>query len=450
MIPPTALHDAMPPPTAARWPLVGALPRLLPQPFAYLRTAHEQHGDIFRLDLGVTDFILLNHPNHVQHILRDNARNYRKGGNIATSLRSLFGNGVLVSEGEHWLRQRRMMQPHFHRHYLTSLIALMLNAIDEEMAQWPKTAVSFDIATAFNRLTLQVIARTLIGAQLSPADFDRLREAMAFALDYMLLGVIGQSLPGWVPLPRQRRYRAARHTFDELIYQVIAHSRRQPQNNLLSMLLDSVDVETGERMTDEQVRDEIAILFVAGYETTAITLSWLADYLARDPVLQARLGSEIETAVSHSPISPAALNELELVKRTFQEALRLRPATWFVPRETVEADVIDGIMIPAGQQVALLMTHIHHHPDHWADPERFDPDRFLPTASEGRHPFAFAPFGAGQRQCIGREFAYMEGQLILARLLQRYRLRPVGPPARPQLSTTLRPREGVKVQLLDG
>ncbi|MDJ0755149.1 MAG: cytochrome P450 [Ardenticatenaceae bacterium] len=436
-------------PTAARMPLVGSLPYLVRRPFDYLRQAHQQHGDIFRLDLGVTDAVMLNHPRHVQYILRDNVRNFRKGGNMWTSIRSLFGNGLVVSEGDFWLRQRRMMQPHFHRRYLVGLFDLMLSAIDEQLETWPAAAESFNISEAFNQITMRVIVRTMFGTQLGDQELNQLSEAITHALDYLLLGVVGESLPSWAPMPGKQRYLASRQTFDDIVYDVIGRSRKASNDtSLLGMLLNTVDAETGEQMTDQQVRDEVATIFVAGYETTAIALAWAADYLARDPELQGRLVREIDTTIGREAPDLNSLRSLDLVKRTFQEALRIRPSAWFLPRLTVEDDEIDGLPLPAGTQVALLISHIHHHPDQWAEPHRFDPDRFLPEVAKTRHPFAYVPFGAGQRQCIGRDFAYMEGQLILARLLQRWRLLPQGDPARPQLSSTLRPKGGVKTQLL--
>lgn len=435
-------------PTAPRMPLLGGIPHIVHQQFDYLHAAQRQYGDIYRVDLGVTDAVALSHPRHVQYVLRDNVRNFRKGGNMWASVRSLFGNGLVVSEGDYWLRQRRMMQPQFHRRHIAGLFDLMLTAIDELMATWPHSATGFDFSTAVNQITMQVIVRTMFGGQLDDDEFNRLSVAMTDALDYLLVGVVGESLPSWTPLPGKRRYAAARQTFDEIVYRVIARSRTaQNEANLLAMLLNTVDSETGEQMSDEQLRDEVATIFVAGYETTAIALAWAADYLARNVALQTKVTEAIDSAIGQDDPDLMSLRSLGLVKRTFQEALRIRPSAWFLPRLTVEDDEIDGYPIPAGTQVALMIYHIHHHPEQWDDPECFNPERFDDDIAQSRHAFAYVPFGAGQRQCIGRDFAYMEGQLILTRLLQRYQIRPYGPPAQPQLSSTLRPKGGVRLNL---
>ena len=441
-------QPAQPIPFSARLPVIGALPQLIHKQFDYLHEAHQQHGDIFRIDLGLTEAIALNHPRHAQYVLRDNARNFRKGGNMWTSVRTMFGNGLVVSEGDFWLRQRRMMQPHFHHRYLAGLFDLMLTAIDDQIATWPQTATDFDFTTAVNQITMQVIVRTMFGTQLTNEEFDQLSDAITYALDYLLVGMISTTLPNWVPTPGKRRYQEALQTFDAIVYRVIAECRKgEGEANLLSMLLNTVDAETGEQMTDQQLRDEVATIFVAGYETTAIGLAWAAEYLARDQALQTRLATTIDTAIGTDIPELSTLRDLGLVKQTFQEALRIRPSVWFIPRETLEDDEIDGHLIPAGSQIALLVSHIHHHTDQWENPEQFNPDRFAQDKTKSRHPFSYIPFGAGQRQCIGRDFAYMEGQLILTRILQQYQLSPNGNPATPQLTTTLRPKGGLSVRL---
>ena len=330
-------------PTAPRLPVVGALPYLVRQPFDYLRTAQRQHGDIFKLDLGVTEIVMLNHPRHMQYVLRDNARNYRKGGSMWDSARRMFGNGLVVSEGDYWLRQRRMMQPQFHRRHIAGLFDLMATAIDEQMAQWPASAETFDFSSAINRITMNVIVRTMFGTHLSADEFDRAGEAITQALDGILIGTVADFLPTWIPMPSRRRLAEAMRTFDEIVFRVIERCRADEESvGLLPMLLNVVDAESGEQMTDQQLRDEVTTIFVAGYETTAIALAWAADYLARDQVLQDKVSAEINTTLGSDTPDLASLRELDLVKRTFKEALRIRPSAWQLPRSAVADDEIDG------------------------------------------------------------------------------------------------------------
>lgn len=450
---PTTYSDKRSIPQTKGFPLIGTLPALLKDPFTFMVQAREQYGDIYRLDLGVANMVVLNHPRHAQHVLLDHAHNYRKGGALWDTLRTLLGNGLVVSEGDFWLRQRRMMQPQFHRKRLAALTDLMASAIDEVLASWEPTAAAatpFDLSTAFNHVTMKVIVRTLFGAALTTREMDEVAEAMSFALDYVMRGVVTSALPAWVPVPGKRRYQQAIATFDEIIYRIIAACRENDgaDNHLLAMLLNSVDEETGERMSDEQLRDEVATLFLAGYETTSIALSWAFDYLTQHPEVMRKLQAEVDSVLEGRQPTFADLPRLEYARMVLQESMRLRPPAWFVPRTAVEDDEIDGYAIPAGTEVLSLTYIYHRHPAEWPDPERFDPERFAPERSNDRHKFAWVPFGAGQRMCIGRDFSLMEGQLALAMVMQRYQVSAVaGHIAQPQLTTTLRPKGGIMVKL---
>lgn len=443
-------------PRAAGWPLVGPLPALLARPFEFFAEAHRRHGDIYRLDLGPARVVVLNHPRHAQHVLRDHAANYRKGGAVWGSLRTVLGDGLVVSEGDFWLRQRRMMQPQFHRQRLAALTDLMVRAIDRSLAALAPSAADgrpVDLLPAFNHLTMNVVVDTLFGASLPRAALDEVADAMAYVLDYVMVGALTQRLPPWLPVPGKRRFTRDLARFDRVVYDIIAAARGgRGDNHLLAMLLDVVDDATGEGMSDRQVRDEVATLFLAGYETTSIALTWAFHFLTGHPEVLDRLQSEVDGALAGRAPSFADLPRLPYTRMVLQEVLRLRPPSYWTPRVAVEADEIDGFPIPAGTDIVSLTYMIHRHPDVWAEPDRFDPERFAgDTSARGvaaRHPFAWIPFGAGQRLCIGRDFAMMEGALALAMMVQRYRVSPLaGRTARMGRSTTLRPQDGLWVRL---
>lgn len=437
-------------PQTAGLPLIGSLPQLIKRPFDFVVEAQQQHGDIYKLDLGLLRPVVFNHPDHAQYILRDNAANYRKGGPMWDAIRALLGNGLVVSEGDFWLRQRRMMQPQFHRRRLIGLTQLMIDAIDETLNEWVIDDRPHNIAPKMNRLTMNVIIKTLFGSGMSRQESDETAEAMTYALDYMIKSMVINQLPSWVPIPGKRKFQKVIGRFDQTVYKIIDQCRQEtdPQNHLLAMLLDTVDAETGEQMTNKQLRDEVATLFLAGYETTSITLSWAFSYLTQHPEIMADLRYEIDTVLGDRTPTFEDLKQLQLTKMVFQEAMRLRPPAFWIPRIAIEDDEIDGRHIPAGTNVISLTYMYHRHPDHWENPEQFDPQRFSPTNTANRHRFAYVPFGAGQRMCIGRDFAYMEGQLALAMILQRVNISPVpGFTAEPQLSTTLRPKDGVQLHL---
>lgn len=441
------------PPSTHGLPVVGSLPALLRRPFDFLLESRERYGDIYTLDAGILKWVMLNHPRHIEHILRDNVQNYSKGGPFWASIRTLLGNGLVVSEGDFWLRQRRMMQPHFHRQRLVGLTTAMVDASAESLLDWDAEAqggAPSNVTPHFARMTMRVIVRALFGQGMTREELEETSELMAFIIDYLLMGAAATSLPQWMPIPRARRYREALNRVDKLIYRIIERERKAapPSDSLLAMLLDMADAETGERMTDQQLRDEVMTLFAAGYETTSLTLSWTIDLLTRHPEVMAKLQAEIDTVLDGRAPAFADLPALAYTRQVLQEAMRLRPPAWMLPRVAVADDEIDGFAIPAGTVVVALTYGVHHNPDVWDDPERFDPERFAGDDGLKHHKMAWIPFGAGQRQCIGRDFAIMEAQIILAMLVQRYTFTAVpGRVAEPSLSTTLAPRGGVWVKM---
>ncbi|MFY0566911.1 cytochrome P450 [Archangium lansingense] len=433
-------------------PLVSALPRLLKDRFEFLEAARQRIGDIYTLDLGFSDAIILSHPRHVQHVLVDHARKYFKGGAIWESMRTFLGNGLPVSEGEFWKRQRRMIQPAFHHQRLIALTEKMVEAIDESLASWEqaaKTGAPFDIAGAFSRMTMNVMVRAMFGSGLEAGEAERVGQALAYIIDYLMVGMMTKSLPEWLPIPGRARYQQAVQYIDEVVLRIIERGRASAEeDNLLSLLLHAVDTESGERMTNAQLRDEAVSLFVAGYETTAVGLAWAFHLMTRHPEVFQRLRTEVDEVLGQRVPGFADLRPLTHARNVLQESLRLYPPAYWIPRTATEEDEIDGYRIPAGKMVVAFTYIIHHNPDVWEQPERFDPDRFTPERSEGRHKQAWIPFGAGQRLCIGREFSLMEGQLILARIAQRYDVSAIpGREARIHIGTSIRAKNGVWVHL---
>lgn len=448
-------------PAANGLPFVGVLPAMARNPIKYIMAAHQQHGDIYRLNLGVTKIIMLNHPDHAQHVLIDNARNYTKGGPIWDSLRTLLGNGLPVSEGDFWRRQRRMMQPHFHRQRLAAITDQMIEAIDEGVASWSNQAGKedrFNLMDAMSQITMRVIVRALFGTSIAKEDMERVTVELTIILEQLIQGVVTQNLPSWIPIPGRRRYQQAIQAIDDVVFGVIERYQQKgsslthngavegsvPDDNLIAMLLDLVDDETGEQMTPQQLRDEAVTMFLAGYETTAVTLAWAFHFLTQQPVLLEKLQTEIDTVLGDRTPTFADLPQLTFTRMVLQEAMRYYSPSWQLTRTAEEDDVIDGYPIPAGSVVAVMQQVIHHHPAIWPEPSQFDPERFTPEAEKARPKQSWIPFGAGQRLCIGKEMALMEGQLVLARILQAYNVQAIpGEEAVPHAAMTLRPKDGV-------
>lgn len=445
------------PPLARGIPLVGMLPIIIRRGPALFIDLKATYGDIYTLDLGAIRMVILNHPRHAAHILRDRSQNYFRGGPMWGSLRTVFGNGLLVSEGPFWLRQRRMMQPQFHRHQLEGLSQLMLSSIDDVLPSWePAGGGPFELAgqaltRRLQNLVLQILTRTLFGTELSATETEPIVADVELILSHVFRGLLTTSLPAWVPVPGARRYQQTLQRLDRVMYQAIEHNRGRKgrADSLISMLLRVADEETHERMTASQIRDEAVSIFMAGFDTTAVLLGWLLQRLLANPAVLATLQAEIDAKLGARPPALADLQLLSYPRQVISETLRLHPPIWWLPREAKESDTIDGFRIDAGSQVVLMLYALHHDPAIWEDPERFDPARFGPDRLTASQRLAWLPFGGGHHQCIGRDYAMIELQFLLIRLLQLYHLSPgAGRPATPKLAITLKMRDGCGLKLV--
>ncbi len=452
--PPSRENVARSLPPRVGLPLIGALPPLLPNPLRYIMEAREKHGDIYTLDIGFRNVIMLNHPRHAQHVLRDNPRAYGKGGPIWDSIRKIIGDGLPTTDGDFWLRQRRMMQPHFHRERLAKLLDLITDAVDGSMDVFEKAANSqapIDVYHAFSHMTMNVVVQALFGADISKQTAEEVSVEFDYAVKHILASLVTHSLPQWMPVPGRKRFDDAVRLMDKVIYDLIARRRSRGTDaggDLLGMLIDSVDADTGSGMTDRQVRDEALALLLAGYETTSTALAFAAANIASDPKIANSLNEEFSTVLGQERPALAHLARMPLSNMVLQESMRLHPPSYWIVRKSLQEDSIDGYHIPAGMVVGVVVYVIQRHPEQWDNPDAFDPWRFTPERSVGRHPLAWLPFGSGQRQCIGKEFAIMEGQIALARVLTRYELEPVPErPVKPEFAATIRPYRGAWLRL---
>lgn len=432
------------------WPVVGVLPQLLKHDtLSVLEEARRDHGDLFKLRVGPGSLVIASHPEHARHILQTNNQNYTKGKVYDPGRRWMIGDGLIASTGEHWLRQRRMMQPHFHRQQLAGITTLMTDAIGEALASWTPVARErrvLQLDQAMARLSIKVVTRTLFGrGQLSEAEMDEVGAAFLTLMRQLTPRLFLYFLPEKLPLPGDRALRRARQTIDAAIYKLIAARRRSPGgNDLLAMLMGAVDEEgQGDAgMTDAQLRNEVASLFIAGYDTVATGLTWTWYLLSEYPAAAARLREEVDVVLGGRTPTFADLKTLPYTRNVLRESLRLRPPVGMVPRTLGADDELDGYPLCEGTTVWLYIYGIHHHTGFWDAPENFVPERF---ESSDHHRFAYLPFIAGPRQCIGNEFALMEMALVLAMAIQRFEVEILpDSPVEPLLTTVLKPRQGVR------
>ena len=441
------------PPGPRGYPLIGNLPAVIrlgmPE---LLRQSWQQYGDVVRLHVAGRTMILLAHPDHVRHVLYDNRDNYYKGGTY-DSFRLLSGNGLITSEGDFWKRQRRLAAPAFHNTAIAALGAIMTGASVDLLADWDAqapggAAVRFDLHQEMTRITLRIVGESLFGQDLR-GDMDLSAPAFAVALrEVMERGSAGLAPPMWLPTPSNLRLRRALRVLDDLVYRIIEQQRRHPiEGTLLAMFMAAVDEETGERMDDRQLRDEIITMYLAGHETTALALTWTWHLLSHHPAFYDHLEAELAEVLGGRVPTIADLPRLRYTRMVLEESMRLYAPVWSIARDVRADDEISGYRIPAGATVLLSQYVIHRRPDLWPDPDRFDPERFAPERVKARHKFAYFPFSTGPRVCIGNTFTLVEGTLILATVCQRYRMRAVvGPVVTPDIQATYRPRGGLPIE----
>ena len=415
-------------------------------PLNYLVSATREHGDVVYLDMGPRRFYLINHPDGVKHVLQDNNRNYRKG---YEKLKPFLGNGLVASEGDFWRRQRRLMQPAFHRERIAALTTTMTEVTATMIERWRPFAERgepIDAADEMMRLTLNIIVSTMFSTDVE-REYAMLSEAFGVALEYLNTKLFSPiDIPERWPTPLNRRFLKARRTIDDVVYRVIGERRRTGNtgDDLLGMLLEARDEETGEGMSDEQLRDEVTTIFVAGHETTAATLTWTWYLLSKHPDIARRVSNEVDAALGGRTPAMADLSNLAYTRMVIDEAMRLYPPAWMFARLAIGDDEVCGYRIPAGSMVMLSPYVMHRHPAYWDNPEGFDPERFLPERSADRPKYAYFPFGGGPRLCIGNTFSQIEAQLIVAMVAQTYRLHLLpGYRVEARPISTLRPHPGV-------
>ena len=414
----------------------------------FLTTLAGRYGDIARVPLGPETLYLFNHPDLIRDVLVTNHRNFHKGRGLERA-RVLLGSGLLTSEDEFHLRQRRLAQPAFHRQRVAAYGETMASYGAARRDRWRAGSV-IDAHQEMMALTLAIVGKTLFDADVEheAAEIGAALKTTFESFNFGFFLPFGQLLDR-LPLPPTLRFRKARARLDATIYRMINDRRASgtDHGDLLSMLLLAHDTEgDGGRMTDLQLRDEAMTLFLAGHETTANALTWTWYLLSRHPDVEARLHAEVDSALGSRLPTADDLASLPYTRMVLAESMRLYPPAWILGRRALAPFEAGGFEIPA-RSIVLMSQYVTHRDARWfPNPERFDPERFLPERQAERPKLAYFPFGAGPRVCIGEQFAWMEGIILLATIAQRWRLRLVpGHPVALQPIITLRPKYGMKM-----
>jgi cytochrome P450 len=415
-------------------------------PLTFLPEAICTYGDVIGLRFLKFRIYFLNHPDMIEDLLVTQARKFAKGRVLKANKR-LFGNGLLTSEGDFWLRQRRLAQPAFHRTRINSYAEAMVQYAETLVKTW-NNGDQRDIHAEMMGLTLRIVGKTLFGVEVTGEvqEVGRALEALLeLNSDFRRLMLV----PGWLPTLTNIRAELAIRRLDKIIYMIIRERRAsgEDRGDLLSMLLRAQD-EDGSHMSDTQLRDEALTIFLAGHETTAVTLSWTWWLLAQHPEVEAKLHAELDSVLNGRTPSLDDLPSLRYTDRLITESMRLYPPAWGMARMAVEDTEIAGYKIRKGSGVTVSQWAVHRDARWFDAPLEFRPERWEGDLAKRLPRFAYFPFGGGPRQCIGNTFALMETALVLATIAQRFRFKVVPEhPVVPIASITLRPRYGIKVVL---
>jgi enediyne biosynthesis protein E7 len=408
-----------------------------------------EYGEIIRWR-GFFTVYSINHPDLVRHVLTQAWPHYTKQTIDYKVVARTLGKGLVTNDGPDWARQRRLMQPVFANRAIDKFDTVINEMTAQMVERWAAvpSGETIWLDREMSRVTFQVVSRTLFGA-----DIDNVADEMVEILDIVnqhpLSFAALASLYPWLPVPSNRRFKRVKQRLDDIVDGLIdMHRGHAGGTDIVDRLLAARDPDSGEAMDREQMRDEIITLLLAGHETSATGLSWTFYLLAQHPEIEERLCAELAAVLGGRPAESGDLARLPYLKQVVQESMRLYPPVWGIARRCMEDTEFGGYRIPKDAYLSISMYALHRHPKYWPDAERFDPERFAPGRSEPRHSYSYLPFSAGPRACIGAGMSMLEIQLVLAQLLQRFRVRPVpGHPVVPLAVVTLKMRYGMPVTL---
>ena len=415
----------------------------------------KKYGDVFSLTVPLHKVAVISSPEFARYILQDNSKNYTKS--LAYDLlRVLLGDGLLTSEGAVWKKQRKMIQPAFHKRKLEELTGMMIERTEQTVCKFEKYAETgefFNVLSEMTALTLDVISTAIFSAGVDDKA-DMVGQQIAILNEYTMDKLRRPiRIPAIIPTPFNMRERKAMQILDGVVYDIIAKRRKEgvSKDDLLSMLMDARDEETGMGMDDKQLRDELMTIFVAGNETSSNALTWTLYQLSQNPAVTDKMVREIDEKLDAGVVLGFnTVHEFHYVKQVIEESMRLFPPVWSVGRRTIEEDQIGEFRIEKHTNVLIPLIYLHRSENYWEEPEKFMPERFAPEKRNSIDRFVYFPFGGGPRLCIGNNFAMLEMQLIIIILYRRFRfqLKP-GFKVEGEPVVTLRPRHGMMMNAVN-
>jgi cytochrome P450 len=436
------------PPGPRGLPLIGVSLDVLRDPLGMMRRMVREYGDIVRLPVALGHRILLNHPDWIEQVLVVQQGKFHKSELTKRVTEGLLGQGLLISEGEFWRRQRRLAQPAFHRSRINEYAATMAEVTEAHIREW-RDGEERDVAREMMTLALDSALRTLFGTSL-PGEAQRVGRAMTFLMRYQLRRQRSPvRIPESWPTPRNRRARREVDFLDSLVYRIISERQAQGdaihRGDLLSLLMGAMD-EDGSQMTRKQLRDETMTLFLAGHETTAQMLAWTWHALGENSAAEARLHEELRGVLGGRPPEAADLGRLPYLQAVMNEVLRMYPPAYITARTSIEDCRIGGYDFPAGTTMLMSQWVMHRDVRYYEEPDTFRPERWLDGLASRLPAGAYFPFGDGPRRCIGQGFAMLEAGVVIGTMAQRFRFRAAeGHAVVPEPLVTLRSRQGIRM-----
>lgn len=412
------------PPGPPRSQTLSLLKQLKGDRLTLMSTAAATYGDAVRVGIGPKTLYYFNHPDHAKHILADNSANYHKGIGYVEARRAL-GDGLLTSDGALWREQRRTIQPVFQHRRIAAQADTIVEEAAKLVARLRTRQGPTDVLHELTGFTLGVLGRTLLDADLDAFEsighsFEAVQDQAMFEMETM--GMV----PTWLPLRRQRKFRKASDDLSRIVEALVAErlgNPRDPADDVISRLIQSTSKESDPRVAQTRMRDELITLLLAGHETTASTVGWALYLMDQHPEVASRLRDEAVAVLGDRTPVLEDLKSLTYTNMVLEEAMRLYPPVWILTRKSVEADEVGGYHVPAGSDVMVCPYTLHRHPDFWDAPEKFDPDRFDPSRTNTRPRYAYLPFGAGPRFCVGSHLGLMEATFVISMLAREMTLK---------------------------
>lgn len=445
-------RDPVTPPGPNRLAAIARIPRFRRNELAGFSYGWKTHGDVYHVEFGWRDLWVCSHPELIREVLVAGRDTWQRITELPDGrpfgLRMALGDGLLTTEGDDWHWRRRIINPIFHRQRIEAMVGTMIECGErmlDRLADSARGRQTVDLLVEMKRVTQDIISRTMFSTDIAQ-DADQIGEAVDEALQYVARrsrAIFNVPL-NW-PTPAARRFHEAIDTLDQTIHRSIEERRSSGSagDDLLGMLLEAEDQETGRRLNDEQIRNEVATVYGAGHETTANAVTWAWHELMQAPHILSRVQEEVDAG------SQRDASRLPYTRMVFEEVLRLRPPVPINGRFSAVNWNLGGYDVAPGAIALLIVNNVHRHPDFWERPDEFYPDHFVPEAKQQRHKYAWVPFGAGPHLCIGNNFAMIEGTLLIAMMARHFVFEPAESlPRQPALAVTLKPRGGLRVRVI--